>query len=284
MDKPLLIVGMHRSGTTLLARILDKIGVFMGRDLDQNHESKFFQQLNRWIFRQLGGRWDNPPDFDQLWSSEEVWRLMRDYLNYRIDSYEMVKYAGLKRYFKLRGMFGNSINGWGWKDPRNVFTLPVWLSVFPKAKIIYIERHGVDVANSLNNRSKRLLEERKQIIRNPSKFNRSRKEYVNVTDSIRCFTLEGAFSLWEEYIESGRNNIKQTKDTELLQIRYEDLLLNADKWVKTISEFVKKEIDYKTVINISDSIKSNRAFAYKKKPELKKFAHQVSDRLNKYNV
>ena len=39
---PLLITGMHRSGTSLLVEILEKNGIFFGAYQDHNRESIFF--------------------------------------------------------------------------------------------------------------------------------------------------------------------------------------------------------------------------------------------------
>ena len=46
----------------------------------------------------------------------------------------------------------------GWKDPRNTFTLDLWLKLFPNAKIINIMRHPLDVSQSLLVRQNKLLE------------------------------------------------------------------------------------------------------------------------------
>ena len=53
MSAPFVIVGMHRSGTSLVSRILDQSGVFMGLDLQEDHESRFFIELNKWIYEIL---------------------------------------------------------------------------------------------------------------------------------------------------------------------------------------------------------------------------------------
>ena len=39
---PIIIIGMHRSGTTLLSKLLEKCGVFMGTKKEENNESIFF--------------------------------------------------------------------------------------------------------------------------------------------------------------------------------------------------------------------------------------------------
>src|SRR5213078_1316124 len=62
----------------------------------------------------------------------------------------VMKYKSIDRYDRP----------WGWKDPRTVFTLPLWLQLFPKAKIINIVRNGVDVASSLSVREQKMLDER----------------------------------------------------------------------------------------------------------------------------
>ena len=46
MANPVVVVGMHRSGTSLVSRILDDCGVMMGKDLQEDHESIFFISLN----------------------------------------------------------------------------------------------------------------------------------------------------------------------------------------------------------------------------------------------
>ena len=63
---PIIITGMHRSGTTLLSKILEKNGVFIGRYKEINNESKFFLRINRWMFTMLGASWDNPKSFDNI--------------------------------------------------------------------------------------------------------------------------------------------------------------------------------------------------------------------------
>ena len=48
--EPIIIIGMHRSGTTMITEFLDQLGLFVGAKLDPNHESLFFFDLNKWIF------------------------------------------------------------------------------------------------------------------------------------------------------------------------------------------------------------------------------------------
>ena len=61
---------MHRSGTSLVSRILDRSGVFMGLDLQEDHESKFFIKLNKWIYENAGADWARPMALQELMDYE----------------------------------------------------------------------------------------------------------------------------------------------------------------------------------------------------------------------
>ena len=50
---------------------------------------------------------------------------------------------------------------WGWKDPVNSITIDVWKNIFPKAKIIYVYRNPIDVAQSLKVREEKRRKDRK---------------------------------------------------------------------------------------------------------------------------
>ncbi|MEZ5023867.1 MAG: sulfotransferase [Chitinophagales bacterium] len=44
---------------------------------------------------------------------------------------------------------------WGWKEPRNSFTLEFYKELFPDAKIIHIYRNPIDSANSYLKRDRK---------------------------------------------------------------------------------------------------------------------------------
>jgi len=39
---PIVIIGMHRSGTSIVTRMLGQLGLFVGKKKDMNHEALFF--------------------------------------------------------------------------------------------------------------------------------------------------------------------------------------------------------------------------------------------------
>jgi hypothetical protein len=138
---PVLVVGMHNSGTTLLARILDRGGLFLGGD-GAHGENRFFRdEVNEGLVLGTGDRWSRLP----IPSPEEV-------LSHVDAARALVATRWLERYRDL-GYDGHS--PWGFKDPRTCITLPLWLVLFPRAKVLHIARNPDDVAASLCRRRKR---------------------------------------------------------------------------------------------------------------------------------
>jgi len=59
-DAPVILLGMHRSGTTMVAELLDHLGLFLGEELESNHEALYFLELNAELFRRCNATWDQP--------------------------------------------------------------------------------------------------------------------------------------------------------------------------------------------------------------------------------
>lgn len=53
-DRAVIVIGSSRSGTSLVARLLAANGIFMGADVESNHESRSLQAVNRWLLQQAG--------------------------------------------------------------------------------------------------------------------------------------------------------------------------------------------------------------------------------------
>lgn len=139
----MLISGMHRSGTSMIARLLHQCGVYLGEqnDLippaDDNPEGFWehaqFRELNEEILETFGGNWDFPPVLEAGWEKKDYLNLIRP------------RVVGLINQFS-----GQRI--WGWKDPRNSLTLPYWKMFFPKIKVVICLRNPHDVYLSLERR------------------------------------------------------------------------------------------------------------------------------------
>ncbi len=282
-QQPVIIVGMHRSGTSLATRILEKLGLFVGNDLESNHESTFFLDLNEWLLNQAGASWDNPHAFEYLANSHRDWELALDYAEYLLSSPRKLQYLGLRRSAELL-FTGEDIKSWGWKDPRNTITLPFWLELFPNAKVLCIERHGVDVARSLRDRRRRKAKAhrgRYESLRNAlSPIYWARMKESGFGGSVRTATLTGAFSLWTEYVQSAHTHLRQYGNS--MTVRYEDLLQSPMDTVEDLAEFCDLSRTSFDKDEIVEKVDASRAFAYRDSPTLKKFASSVSDTLAEY--
>jgi hypothetical protein len=278
---PIIFIGMHRSGTSLVGRLLEGLGMYFGARKDQNNEAIIFQKLNHWLLRQSGAAWDVPAPFDYLEGNPRALNLVEDYFLRVLNGPRSMSYLGLSKYIRYRGLSALDLR-WGWKDPRNTFTLPVWMNVFPNSKIVYIERHGVDVAQSLKVRrdawEKRWLE----------KYSKRQRWYSlvglrgRVTHSSRCATLEGAFGLWEEYVLRGRNHCAALGPERCFSLKYEQLIDEGQNVLDDLSRFCGLNASQAEIARSLKALRKARAYAYRSSPKLRHFAASVSPRLLDY--
>jgi hypothetical protein len=133
---PVIIVGMHHSGTSLLTRIIALGGLFMIRDMGHDETKLFTIWLNDTLL--MRGQWYRNP----ILSVSEVLALkplFTEFLSKQLESY-----------FKANGYSAG--RRWGFKDPRASVLLPLYLDAFPEATVVHISRDPQNVAASLARR------------------------------------------------------------------------------------------------------------------------------------
>lgn len=272
---PIIIIGMHRSGTSMITRMLEELGLFVGKKKEENHESPFFLRINDWLLSQSGGSWDNPEPIYHLLENKEVRMLAIDYIQYLMKTPHVVSYLGWSKYLRYCTPVNLDIL-WGWKDPRNTFTLPIWLDIFPNVKVIHICRHGVDVANSLKVRHDKRLEflNTFKTVKKLISCLRQEKPYLTP----RCASLDGGFSLWEEYMRCATNNVKNLKN-QVIEVKYEDFLSNPYMWLERLTDLCELSVSVSDLRSVAEGVRKDRAFAYLKDEQLSCFADKISDRL-----
>ena len=262
---PVIIVGMHRSGTTMLSKILEKLGIFMGWRKEENNEALFFLRFNDWILKQANATWDNP--YNYTLAGEDFKDFMADLAERYIRSIRRIEYLGLTKTLKYKSLKELDFP-WGWKDPRNTFTLDIWVRVFPDAKIIHIYRNPIDVAESLRKRTKRLKENFKWDWKKEIKLLLTRG-YIWYGDSQRIEDIYEGIKLWEEYI----NRIfalEKELDLNILHIKYESFLESPIDVLKQIIEFIDINIERLDILNLSKYINKSRRYVFLENPELQK--------------
>ena len=142
-----LVLGMHRSGTSALTGVLKRLGVDLGSNLgapQPDNPTGFFEhmdivQLHDEILMTLGTSWDDPRSLPDGWLHDPRIGAFRDQL-----------VSIIRRDFSRSRL-------WGIKDPRLCRLLPLWLELFDElnihAKAILIARDPSEVSASLQKRN-----------------------------------------------------------------------------------------------------------------------------------
>lgn len=139
----LVITGMHRSGTSLVASMAQHAGVAIGDDLLGPNagnprgyfEDAAFYHLHRAILRRFGGQGPMVQEKSAYgWPNAEERRQAEELLDER------------------RGL-----DLWGWKDPRTALFLDFWDGLLGDARYLFVYRRPLDVVLSLQRSGTDLL-------------------------------------------------------------------------------------------------------------------------------
>lgn len=132
---PVMVVGMHRSGTSFLTGSLQQAGLELGKfsawnphNLKGNRENLDIVAFNDAVLKARGFAWDNPPTTRIEWTSDEYARARA----------LIADFAGAPR--------------WGFKDPRSLLLVEGWRELLPGLLFVGIFRHPSAVVQSLQAR------------------------------------------------------------------------------------------------------------------------------------
>ena len=141
--RPVVVLGMHRSGTSVVARIINLLGLPLcrvddlssGPDNPTGHwESGSLLKFNDRLLKMLGGSWAFPPAMSKNWES--------------MPSIAAFRSKGVR-------VFKNAYPNeeWVWKDPRTCLTLPFWRTVWQDAPVVvFVSREPLEIYLSLRKR------------------------------------------------------------------------------------------------------------------------------------
>ena len=140
---PVAIVGMHRSGTSMVAKLLHQAGLHIGNEedlmppADENPEGFYehldFVRLNDEVLNAAGAGWDCPPFAGFNWETQAL-----DPFRERARNLAETLEARLP---------------WGWKDPRTSLTIPFWRSAVGPFRVVAVVRNPLEVVTSLHRRN-----------------------------------------------------------------------------------------------------------------------------------
>lgn len=139
------VVGMHRSGTSATARVVNLLGVHWGdpanlmaaeaADNPRGYwEQNWVVQANDAVLARLGGSWMAPPPLRPGWERSPAFRGMAEQIG-----------------TLLGAAFPPGVR-FGFKDPRLSLTMPLWRPMLGEPCAIVCVRHPAEVARSLERR------------------------------------------------------------------------------------------------------------------------------------
>ena len=217
MGKAILVVCMHRSGTSAISGLLNELGIFMGNSLygpqKGVNEKGFYEnskvvELNEKLFDALLQSWDDPFAFNHNCNYFEEYK-----------QYEHTIQTLLEDEYSSHHL-------WGMKDPRVSLHLPFWDKAIKNKGVdpcfLMMIRHPIEVASSLTKRD--------------------------------GFSQSKGLMLWLNYTIS---TYMYCKSRKLCIVGFNDLLQSQSKVLNNISRSFDLELPEKSTKFIESSLKNN---------------------------
>ena len=194
-----VILGMHKSGTTLVSQLLHRSGIDMGDDFENG---KSYDQGNQWERREAF-----VINLDLIGCREE------DYFS--LDHFqEIVRPLPSAQKKAMRGMVDALEAGggpWGFKEPLTCLTYQQWKEVLPPHRVIGVYRNPVEVVNHY----------RRPFRRRP------------LRDLRVAWRALRAWSIYNQ----GMMRAVEKSELDALLIRYEDLMSSNSDFLR-LQEFI----------------------------------------------
>lgn len=190
-----VVLGMHRSGTSLVASMLDAIGVDMGvgegaigrgdhpSQPNGHWEDSVFANVSENILVDHGATWDDPPDGLD-------WRKFRP---------EVAMLVSMREHPELRGEDPrHDGEWWGWKDPRACITAACFHRYLEDPHYVAVDRSPDKIIDSLNWREGEDREHWERLIHTYMSY---REEFLSAISSpllrVRFEDLVDPMTSWE---------------------------------------------------------------------------------------
>ena len=145
-SKAIAILGMHRSGTSLIARAINLMGAYLGEEEDlmkpspHNPEGYWEREditnLNNSILEHFSLFWHTPVPLPEGWVK-------------KAEGFKEKIQKLVNEHFKDKPL-------WAWKDPRTTILFPLWKTALEEMginlSVVFVVRNPLDVARSLKKR------------------------------------------------------------------------------------------------------------------------------------
>lgn len=232
-QKVVCVLGMHRSGTSMLTRIINLMGISLGNSEDiyqarTDNPEGFWEHgkivsVHDGILSVLGSSWESTVPLPDKW-----WELL-----------EVKEYK--KELVKIINDQFIDIPIWAFKDPRTCIMMPLWKEIFDELNLepvfIIPIRNPIDIASSIKKRDR-----------------------IPLNQGIR---------LWYYYMI---NILEGTKNYNRLFINYDDIIENIEINLTKLTDFLKISVSEDIRTHIIGSVKPNLRHNRSHKNELKSIA------------
>lgn len=201
---PVFIVGMPRSGTTMLYNILIRHPCFTGnREPVWNTETSIFKKY----IRHTNGFFE-----------EGKWPFWYEYFNGNKDYFKEFQKESVKS-FLVNAALARGSNRILEKTPNHIDHLGLIFETFPRASVVHIIRHPVDVYASMRKRAQITPKNEDPWLRvDHEEF---AKNYVRKINGTESYILRG----------------------QLFTSKYEDLTIEPATQIRTILKFINEDYD-----------------------------------------
>jgi hypothetical protein len=147
-SRAVCILGMHRSGTSVVARCINLLGAYLGEDVDfipplSDNPKGYWERndvvdFDMRLLDKMKTTWNTSVPLPKNWHRSDEIKPFRDEL-----------FGFIKDTFSDHSL-------WAWKDPRISLLLPIWRDVLNEMDIqlsvVSVIRNPLDVASSLKKR------------------------------------------------------------------------------------------------------------------------------------
>lgn len=205
-----LVLGMHRSGTSLVSGLLHQSGIIMGTP--DNFIPKPNKENPKGFYENFDFRHINDRLLESLGYVVKEWNT-----EFKPQSINLLQKIKMQRKMqKILQEYAIKYHKWGWKDPRQMLTCSQWFKAFKatkldkKLKIIFVYRNPLNVAISMQTRG-------------------------NVKD------IAHGLDVWYLYNQTAVNFLKK-EQLPCLVFSFENLTQNTAVIMSELSRFVEVEL------------------------------------------
>ena len=251
--RAIIVLGMHRSGTSALARVINLAGVDLGSNLipavPNENESGFWEHVdilrsNEKLLQDLNSSWDDVRTYPEGWWNSDI-----------AETYKLEIISILERDFA-----GSTF--WGVKDPRICRFLPLWIPLLDeidcKPFFVLIVRNPLEVVASLAKRNGfpkgkscllwlRHLIEAEKGTRNSSRVFVTYEELLSDWKGLISRVGKSFEFRWPVDLKQINSDVESFLKESLRHNRITDTVLIKDrtlsKWIRDAYMVVKKAVD-----------------------------------------